>query len=163
MLREFLKQFSEFGRRSWAALPLLAFAALQTGCGPGEEVALERVRVSGQVLLDGEPLQAGAIVFKSADHGTGEAVVAHGFVKEGVYSIDAADGPVVGTAQVSFLPKPLDREEYEAKLDEARRSRRKIEPTVVEIPEQYSGQSELTVQLVGGKENRIDFQLDSQS
>jgi hypothetical protein len=67
---------------------------------------------------------------------------------------------------VEVRPKPLAREEYEASLDEAAKSRsgRAASPTVIEIPEEYYGQqSKLRAELFGGKTNQHDFQLDSRS
>jgi hypothetical protein len=120
------------------------------------------VGVWGEVSLDGKPLKAAAIVFEHDSHDGEAAILAHGFVQEGLYRIDAEQGPAVGRCRVRFLPKPLDREEYEAKLDEAAKRRLAAAPTVVSIPEKYGEDSTLEVNVVGGKENRLDFQLVSE-
>jgi hypothetical protein len=147
-------------------LCLLAF--VMVGCADStDDPAIERVSVEGMVTLDGKPLEAGAIVFHGPLNSAGGTVItAHAFIKDGRYEIDAPNGPAIGTSRVEVRPKPLPREQYEASLDEADRSRSGREPalTVVEIPEKYYGQqSELRAELIGGTRNQHNFELDSRS
>jgi len=148
----------------WFAASLLAMSLTAVGCGDGE-VTLGRVAVSGQVTLDGAPLEAGAIVFRGpieADQAS--TVIAYGQVKDGRYRIDADQGPCVGTARVMFFPKPLAREELEGRMDEAshrRRGSQNASVTVVEIPPQYGEASPLRADLSDQGENIKNFALES--
>lgn len=131
------------------------------GCSDAS-TTVQRVDVSGTVTLNGQPLSAGAIVFH-CDSPTPDvdSAIAFGFVKDGVYAIDAHEGPTIGMARVEFRSKPLQRGEFEDAVDLAAKSTRPRPPqtTVVAIPEKYGEQSTLTVELTAG-ENRHDFQLD---
>jgi hypothetical protein len=138
------------------------------GCADSTDgPSIERVSVEGMVTLDGQPLEAGAIVFHGPlNSGDGSVITAYAFINDGRYEIDAGSGPAIGTSLVEIRPKPRAREEYEASLDEAAksRSRRTASPTVIEIPEEYYGQhTELRAELVGGKRNKHNIQLDSRS
>ena len=155
-------------------LRLIGIASLlavisNAGCQPSDESTIERVAVSGSVTLDGQPLKAGAIIFRNADQGENDSsVTAHAFVEDGQYHIDAQSGPAIGSAQVLFRPKPLSREEIEGALDESTSRRkpqamRKPQMIVVEIPERYGENSEIEVELIGGSENHHDFKLESRS
>lgn len=136
---------------------------VMVGCDSGHQTTVERVSVSGTVTLDGQPLEAGAIVFHCAGQAPdGVAITAFGFIENGSFDIDADDGPAVGSARVEFRPKPLQREALEEAVDQAAmsRTRRTRQTTIVEIPAQYGEDSELQVELAPGK-NRQDFHLDS--
>ncbi|MFK8113110.1 MAG: hypothetical protein AB8B91_12960 [Rubripirellula sp.] len=125
---------------------------------------VERVSVSGKVFLDGQPLVAGAVVFRSdARAPDGTAVTAFGFVENGEYAIDLADGPAVGSSRVEFRSKPRQREQLEDEMDQAarKRSRRPTQMSVVEIPEKYGSDSPLRVEIRQG-ENRHNFELETQ-
>lgn len=141
------------------------------GCGNEDPTTVQRVGVSGQVTLDGRPLEAAAIVFHSESSGTftgnslGDdalALPAFSFVEDGVYTIDAQDGPTVGTARVEFRPKPIPREELEQAIDQAAKSGNRLPPktSAVEIPDRYNADSTLRVELVPG-ENQHNFELTS--
>lgn len=136
------------------------------GCADSTNSPLvDRVSVAGMVTLNGQPLKAGAIVFHGPlDSADGATITSHAFIEDGRYTIDASDGPAIGTSRVEIRPQPRSREEYEALLDQAAKSRRRTttSPTVVEIPKEYYGeQSELRVELVSGQHNQHDFKLDS--
>ena len=148
-------------RWQWWILALVTLGCADSTDGP----SIERVSVEGLVTLDGQPLEAGAIVFHGPlNSRNGPVIISHAFIKNGRYEIDAVSGPAIGTSRVEIRPKPLPREEYEALLDKAAnsRSRRAASPTVIEIPEEYHGQqSELRAELIHGKRNEHNFQLDS--
>lgn len=133
------------------------------GCSDSDPMSVERASVSGTVTLDGQPLQAGAIVFQSDRQlPDGDSVTAFGFIENGAYRIDLDDGPAVGSARVEFRPKPLQREELEDVVDQAAKSqsRRSLQMEIVKIPEKYGEASTLLVEMSPGQ-NRHDFQLES--
>jgi hypothetical protein len=139
------------------------FACLLTliGCSESEgDVGMERVSVAGQVTLDGRPLQAGAIMFCDPLGVDQQPTVrAYGFIENGRFRIDADRGPVVGTAQILFRPQPLNRETFEAALDQPSK---RSPLSVVEIPEHYVEAPFFEVKLVSGIDNELNFELKSQ-
>lgn len=163
---------------SWSKLILILILMLSTmimtGCDSSvDPSARERVAVSGTVLLDGRPLQAGAIIFHAtddtatdhngADDNTGDvSMTAFGYVENGRYRIDQENGPPWGTARVEFRPKPIDRVQFEIALQEAQNRRAAPQANVVAIPEKYGDHSILSVELMAGTENKHDFELNSQ-
>lgn len=134
-------------------------ASLIAGCGGAGDPAGVRVAVHGEVRLDGKPLEAGVIVFHS--NVGAEEVVAFGTVEQGAYQIAAEEGPPAGTARVEFRPQPLPREQFEAAMDEAARTRRKPVVDVVAIPPRYGSGSTLTVAVAEEGDNKFDFDLRS--
>lgn len=86
----------------WAPLALIAAAAL-TGCSDGRP---QRVPVSGQVLIDGEPLTMGIVQF--VPNGTRPA--AGKIDAEGRFtltSFDGGDGVVLGKHRVMVAAKEM--------------------------------------------------------
>ena len=72
-------------------------ALLLSGCGQAAAVpyADQRCAVHGQVLLNGEPLQAGSISFESYDEGV-KGMTVTGLIMDGSFEIKAQNGPVAG-------------------------------------------------------------------
>jgi hypothetical protein len=67
-----------------------------TGCSDG----LRRAAVSGQILVDKEPLQEGKIDFFPSEPNAGPSTGA--VVKDGKYSIPAGEGAIVGKNRVEI-------------------------------------------------------------
>lgn len=139
-----------------------------SGCADPEE-ALERAAIRGRVTMDGKPIKAAAIVFKGpvlADGSDGGAlesdrtIVVYGTIEDGAYSLDLENGPPVGTVAVEVRPKPLSREEFEAKLDANKQSRRQVSLNIVDIPSHYSGDSPLRAVIESGVANEVNFELE---
>lgn len=153
------------GNSPLAIVACTVIAATLTGCDEGQTDIGGRVAVSGEVTLDGKPLKAAAIVFHCAGNdSTAGEVTAFGFVEDGRYRIEDGSGPVVGEARVEFRPKPIEREAFEEKIDQAASQRhRRVDPqpNVVAIPERYGEHSEIRVELVDSEENLHNFQLTS--
>lgn len=158
------------------AIPIgvaIGVAIAAVGCHEGGGNAVERVSVTGQVTLDGRPLQAGAIVFHSVSgdpvspqndspQNDQDPITAFSFVENGAYTIDAKNGPAIGVSRVEFRSKPIPREAFEDAIDQAVTSNKREPPptNVVGIPDIYGVQSTLQVELVAGK-NQKDFHLKS--
>lgn len=141
-----------------SAVPITVVAMLAcSGCGSDADD--QRVAVHGTVTLDGKPLEAAAIVFRS---GQGEdQVTAFGFVESGNYEIAAEEGPRVGRARVEFQRKPIEPAEFEAGLDEAASRRKRPKLDVVPIPPKYGPKSTFTAEVTLDGENCFDFDLES--
>lgn len=138
---------------------LLVAAALTVGCG-GVKDTLGRQAVSGEVTLDGTPLEYGTIRFEPFG-ATGKTTATGGIISKGRYSLSAADGLPPGkyTAAISSTggpPKPTTTDPVEAMNAAAKE-------TVPEekIPERYNTATEQVVEVEKGKSGKFDFKLTS--
>jgi hypothetical protein len=82
-------------RHYWLCNGCLALAFLVAGCGPANP--LGRKALYGDVKLDGQPLNAGAIEFHPLAQG---GVQSGGLIKAGTYSIPAHEGATLGKYRV---------------------------------------------------------------
>lgn len=139
-------------RIDWLSrLPALALIALAAGCGPADPYA--RVRVSGQVVVDGKPLEQGEIGFVPTRDGPS----AHGPVAAGRYDIARADGPAAGPYRVevrSIRPTGRtvpDRDNPGQTMPETRDA----------IPDRFNLRSELKAEVQPGADQSFDFTIDT--
>lgn len=132
----------------------VAIAALAAvGCG-GSGDGLPRQAISGQVILDGKPLESGMITFAQP---SGAEPVASAFVENGAYTIARADGPIPGAHRVSIWSrKPTGR-----KVRNPDDPSEMIEEVRDIIPPRYGSKSELTAEIKEGETNAFDFSLES--
>ncbi len=141
-------------RRVFVLISLLLISC--PGCGPGNEQ--NRQPLSGQVTLDGDPLEAGSISFEPLD-ATGEAIRAGAAIQDGAFRIDQEKGLPPGKYRVRISAgRPAGDADQPAKLPGAPR------PVIVPksiIPAKYNMNSELEVEIVEGDENEFDFDLVS--
>jgi hypothetical protein len=136
----------------YIALLLIALAvATAVGCG---ESGLARAPVRGQILLAGQPLKQGRILFTPQAPNTGP--VASAVVVNGAYQLSAQDGPVLGNNRVQVEATPdlgfaLD--------DEAAFAKRGPQPLPPDpIPPEFGSQSTLTKDIQAG-DNQFDVQI----
>lgn len=140
---------------------LVAFGILTgtAGCGnAGADPRGMRVAAEGTVLLGNEPISAARIMF-IVDQGAG-AVRASALIKDGTFSFDEKNGPLVGDARVEIHPVEMELEELEA----ARGGDPTmfVNPLKVWIPPQYNKHSKLTAHLTEDpEENQFEFRLAS--
>lgn len=96
--------------RHYVALSL-AFLLLAHGCGTSDT---GHGTISGQVNLDGKPIEQGSILFTPID-GT-KGVVAGGQIQNGQYRFAGVNGPAIGVNRVEIqamrkngkmIPKPM--------------------------------------------------------
>ena len=138
-------------RRILAWMALVLFPVVTAGCGGSN-----RAEVTGEVTLDGAPVDGGTISFIPTGDTTGPP--AWGKIEAGRYSIPACEGPAVGANRVeirwtrntgrkipSIPPAPPDT---------------MIEEIVEAVPARYNSQSELEANVQPG-ENAFDFTLQS--
>ena len=122
------------------------------GCGHSGP---ERGAVSGEVTLDGQPLEQGSILFAPVD-GT-KGVVTGGPITGGKYSLSGEDGPTVGTNRVEIravkktgkmVPKPLAPPGEMTEL------------IIEAIPPRFNSASTLKTEIKPGQ-NKADFKVES--
>lgn len=125
------------------ALLGLTILTLLIGCGSGETKGL----VTGQVQLDGTPVEMGQIFFEPLD---GNSPVGVGVIDHGSFRIDCIPGSykvvITGTRKIPGAPpiSNIPGEEIEA--------RESI------IPKKYNRETTLQQEVVAGKQT-IDFSL----
>jgi len=140
----------------FAGFVLVASLVGLPGCSRAGE--LDRVAVHGQVVVDGQPLEAGTIVFVPV--GDTKGPKSAGEIREGRYSIPRERGPVVGNLRVEIRAAPMpsadisEPEEFVRQLNQPS-SLWPPEP----IPARYNDDSGLRVTTTAGKNNRFDFRL----
>jgi hypothetical protein len=129
-----------------AAILLFACLTSFTGCGPSPGAA-----VSGQVTLDGAPLDDATITFVPV--GSGQRQAAWTTIKDGHYKIVAKDG--LGNGQFRVEIRALRTTGAKANPNEPELiNAREI------VPGRYNAQSELTTDIKSGA-NTADFELKS--
>ena len=130
-------------KRATFLLVLGATAALLTGCGPS------KATVSGEVKMDGQPLDSGVISFAPAAGGGASATAD---VKNGKYSVQTTPGAkwvqisaplVIGQRKLSAGP--------DARVTDIREER---------LPERYNAKTELKCDLKAGG-NVKDWSVES--
>lgn len=138
----------------------LVGSLFQSGCGRGQRDDFERTAVTGQVTLDGHPLEQGVVRFVPIEQTTGPKTTVT--VTEGRFKAPESVGPLVGTHRIEI--ESTDMGGYamddENALRELRQSRvKRID--VVTVPAVYNARSQLTETLVPDIENELIFKLES--
>lgn len=133
-----------------------ALAATLLGCGSSGP---QRAIVTGRVTYRGQPVKEGQIRF-FAIQGT-KAPMNGAEIRDGLYTVDAKGGVVVGTHRVEiegYRPDPRFRELAESLPPDATELERP--PPLQYIPEKYNRKSELTIRVEpGSSEITEDFNL----
>jgi hypothetical protein len=125
---------------------------LLAGCG---DAGPPRVKVEGQVQVDGQPMKRGRISFVPIEGSVGPK--AAGEITNGKYHLTRDEGPIVGRLRVEIYAA----DEVDYALDDpnaARRAGGKLLPPNA-VPARYNRTSELTIQTSVSNENRFDFEL----
>ncbi len=125
--------------------------------GCGSDSRGERFALTGTVTFDGQPLSRATIVFVSGE-GSG-SVKASGQVEDGVFSIDAGRGALIGEARVEVYPELVELEEFEAARGEDFSN--PTEAKTIDIPTRYNTESELTAIVKADGNNDYGFHLVS--
>ncbi len=115
-----------------------------SGCGSDDSMA----KVAGTVTLDGQPVEAGAILFVPVD---GTAQTTGGEIKDGRYSVRVPPGAM----KVSITaPKVIGKKKIYPTPDSP-----EMPVTVEAIPGKYNEQTELTIEVTSGaNEKKFDLQ-----
>ena len=115
------------------------------GCGMDN-----RASVSGNVTLDGEPIESGVINFFPTGDNSGPT--AGGVITNGSYEIKSARGVAIGSNQVVINSKQKTGRKIQS-LD------RVDEEQAEAIPPKYNDESILTHEIKPG-DNEVDFALE---
>jgi hypothetical protein len=135
-------------KQSNALIVALAIAVL-AGCGDSGPI---RAPIQGKVIIGGQPLAKGRILFVPDAPNAGP--VASAAITAGEYKIPKEEGPVAGKNRVEVeadlnLGFALDDEAAFAK-----RGGKPLPPNP--IPPQFNRDSQLVVEVKAGEENRYD-------
>lgn len=134
----------QHGRVGWL-FGLVVLLLTATGCGDGGNTAL----VTGTVTLDGQPVQAGMLLFVPID---GQSPTAGGEIKDGYYSarvpittmrVSISAPRVVGTKKIYDTPDSPE-----------------MPITEEALPARYNEETELKIEVKRGT-NQRDFELHS--
>lgn len=125
---------------------LVAVAAAATGCADDNKAT-----VSGQVTLDGKPLEKGTVSFVPADGNSPSAV---GRIEQGHYTAEVPPGP----KKIEVLGfRVIGREKH----DPNDPSSPMIDVTEQFLPDRYNKATELTCEIAGSQDD-LDFALSSE-
>jgi hypothetical protein len=131
-------------RRGAMLLVALLVLSVLAGCSDGGP---PRGSITGKVTVAGQPLKEGRILFKPQAPNHGPAVSAA--VRDGAYSLDDSDGPVLGANRVEVEASPnlgfaID--------DEAAFAKRQGAPLPANpIPSEFNSKSTLAVDVQEGE------------
>lgn len=124
-------------------------------CGCGQSDGISRATVGGKVTLDGVAITEGTIVF--APSGNTKGPVAGGAIENGLYAIDAAKGPVVGTNRVELRASKKTGRKVQMPMAQPGVT---TDEVVEAFPDRYNVQSTLVTEIKSGK-NVVDYELTS--
>ena len=143
-----------FGVLSRPALAvfLACSAACLSGCGSG---GVRRVEVSGEVTLDGQPLDNASVLFSP----TGKGPSAGGKIEAGTFRIERSRGPRPGPYRVEITAY---RPTGQRVVADPSMPDEMVDVTKQIIPACYNQQSELEVELSADGENHLAFHLKAQ-
>jgi hypothetical protein len=145
-------------RRRFASC--LAFAGLvASGCG-GEADTRPRQAVTGEVLLDGQPMVAGQVMFDPRSRSDGVGTQAK--ISDGKFSIGSSEGPTPGSygvriyAGITASPETVTRK----KLGD---TKREIDTPQIKEPisKRFNTDTTLTAEVKAGGPNSFKFEIDS--
>jgi len=154
-------QTAKIGRRTFllrnsVGTFIVILLTVVCGCSVGDG-GPPRAAVTGQVTLDGQAVESGAIVFMPSNNNTGPTVGAK--IQDGHYELSARKGPVLGSNRVEIrwprktgrkLPPPSDG-----------MGGSETDERIETIPAIYNRNSTLTCNVERGL-NTFDFTLKSQ-
>lgn len=137
-------------------LPMLSMA-----CGGGSSDRPKTVSVSGKVLYKGQPLADAGVIFLPTTPGARQAMGAtdaNGYYR--LTTFEKHDGAVIGTHNVGFS-KVNDPNRNPDGTEKYNDEHPLWTPPTSVLPEHYSNplKSNLTREVVGGKQNVFDFEL----
>lgn len=140
---------------SWSVvLLMLAGLVPASGCGPGSD----RLAVSGDVTLDGAPLDRGSIRFSSM--GDGPLVASGALIRDGKFQVAPTKGLSPGKYRVQITSPDLDAKPV---MMPARNGQPGYPVQPDRIPEEYNVHSNQTVEVVDGGDNHFTFDITTHS
>ncbi|MDB4679595.1 hypothetical protein OAE80_01285 [Planctomycetaceae bacterium] len=140
---------------------LVCLISIPLGCGEGvsDYDGPKRVAVSGEVMLDGEPVPSGMITFIAEDSSQRSVTAGIG---GGNYNIPEGSGPNLGAYKVKISsPQPSTDAPTDEEADYDARAEDEESNFTETIPANYNADTELTVEIKAGA-NTHNFDLDSE-
>jgi hypothetical protein len=137
-----------------------ALALLASGCG--QPNPLGRQAISGNILFDGQPLDAGSIEFTPHDPA---GVSSGALIVDGVYRIAAPLGLPPGKYTVR-ITSPRDASPLETEIQPPgpqARGPRQPPPAVERIPAEYNVKSDKSVDVSAESVNRFDYDIPAKT
>jgi hypothetical protein len=150
MFRFSCRSLSSMSLRRWSvALVVLAHVAGSVGCRSGDGRA--RYAVDGEVTLDGQPLAEGTVVFypTTGDHDADTASIVNG-----KFSVMTTEG----TKRVEIDASTLSDKTEPSAIDG-----KPVRVRISLIPPRYNHESTLTATVDPRPQNRVRFELSSDS
>ncbi|QDU60252.1 hypothetical protein Pan216_10910 [Planctomycetes bacterium Pan216] len=117
-----------------------------------------RCAVSGEVTVDGAPVEQGAITF--VPHQGTSGPVAGGAIVEGRFAISERKGPLPGKYLVRIRGSKKTGRLIDVPPDSVNPDGEQVEEIIEIVPTRYNEASDLVRELVPG-DNRIAFELSS--
>jgi hypothetical protein len=133
----------------------VASLVLVSGCGPRSN----RLAVSGDVTLDGAPLDDGSIRLSTS--GTGKLYASGAMIKGGQFHIPQESGLPPGTYRVEISAPDTKVPPVSQKVTAGQPA---LPPTAPErIPAEYNSASKHTVEVTTGGDNNFKFEIASRA
>lgn len=149
----------DYQRSIKSALLFAALVCVGFSCSDSSNSSVERVKVSGTVLYNGDPLSSAKILFISE---TPEGLIkSSGIIRHGIYQIPASGGPPVGKARVEIVPRTPEFEELTQIKAEIKSGKMLSNPLDLNIPNIYNKNSQLTAMVSRDGQNSFEFKLES--
>ncbi|HAH43582.1 hypothetical protein [Gimesia sp.] len=149
----------DYQRSIKSVLLLAPLVCMSFSCSDSSSSSVERLKVSGTVLYNGDPLSSAKILFISeTPEGT---IKSSGIVRQGIYQIPAAGGPAVGKARVEIVSRTPELEEITQIKAEIKSGKMLSNPLDLEIPDIYNKKSQLTALITKDGQNSFDFKIES--
>lgn len=148
-------------QREFVSAGMLLLVVISSGCAKSDE--WPRMPLSGQITLDGVPLESGQLTLFPIDGTKGPAAGAE--IKDGAFSIAKYEGPVIGKHRVEIrsvqktgrqVPSPSAVEG-----DGVFAEGTMVEEYADVIPKRYNTYSELEIEIHASKPNEVTFPLTS--
>ncbi len=152
------------GCRVFCLVLMLTLLVAVVGCGGGD-TGPQRAAVEGTVTLDGERLIQGIVRFVPNSTGKNLSPAVQTTIKDGVFQLSRAEGPVVGKHRVEIESTghygfDIDDEAAYAKAFQEKKGQA-LPPNPV--PEIYNSKSTLIAEVKADGENKFEFPLQSSS
>lgn len=143
-------------RHNWKVWGVLSLVFIGAGCGGGD--SLQRLTVSGEVLVNGAPLEQGNIVLLPEEGTPGPSAGAS--IKNGKFEISRDNGPAPGKHKIQITSYgPTGKKVTTTSEDDG--STREVDEIVQSIPEKYNQQSTLIEELNSKNSRQLSFKLES--
>ncbi len=129
------------------------------GCSSDVGDDKPREAVSGTVLMDGQPLPKGVILFAPEGKSGEASASATGTIENGEFSIPRTQGPVPGKYKV--LISHTDQTEGHVKIELKKPGKKSAAGPKETIPAKYNAQTTLSHEVKKGGDSGLKFELQS--